>query len=249
MNDMANRDFDKATTLHSWRAALLSHGGLSSGDVDELQDHLEHVELELSTYLTPEEAFWVAAHRIGTPHALTREYGKVRPNAGWLLRAQWALLGLLAYWLLVPAANAVVYAIIAALAAVPALTALAAAGRLFTPSLGLILSFVALACVVRRWGGQPEAFERALRSHGLPARWTLLFALATFSVWQAGLWFASSTARSFTDRALYTPGMPAPLQSTAWPIMATALTYLLPAVVFLLVVRIQQLRSETAVTE
>src|SRR5690625_442655 len=98
MNSVSGSGFDREASLNAWRSALLNKGGLTPDDVDELQDHLEVAEGELKAQLAADEAFWVAAHRLGTPDALTREFGKIQPNTGWLLRAQWLLLGLLTYW-------------------------------------------------------------------------------------------------------------------------------------------------------
>src|SRR5690606_35142811 len=103
--------FDRAEAVSAWRISILSRGGLTVTQLDELEDHLELVEADLLAGMPADEAFWVAAHRVGTPDALTREFGKVTPNLGWAIRAQWALLGLLAYWLLQPLAFALVYAL------------------------------------------------------------------------------------------------------------------------------------------
>ena len=110
--DQRTERFDREAAVRQWRNALLSRGGLTTDDVDELQDHLGGIEEELlATSLERDEAFWLAAHRVGTPDALTREFNLVRPLTGWLLRLEWALIGIAALFLLVPLAHTVVLAI------------------------------------------------------------------------------------------------------------------------------------------
>lgn len=236
--------FDREGAASVWRYALLSRGGLTVADVDELQDHLEQVEPELLDALRPEEAFWVAAHRVGTPEALTREYRKVRPNAGWLLRAQWALLGLLAQWLLAPAASVVIYALIAVTASVPALATVAAAGKLYAGWLALVLTAAALVYAVRRWSTPPESLERALQALDFGRWWTLFIVLAASWGWLRLTGLLAGRAVAHTNRLINVPGAPAALQSELWYTLASALNYALPAFAFMLVLRLQRLRNE-----
>lgn len=235
--------FEHGAAIRTWRTALLARGGLNVADVDELQDHLEAHATELRVHLRPEEAFWVAAHRIGTPDALTREYAKVRPNEGWLLRAQWALLGVLALWLLMPVANAVAYGVAAAIAAVPSLRPLAAMARLVGPVLVLVASLVAVGFVARRWSGVPEALERALGSRWLDSRWTPWWALAAWVAWNTGWTALAAAARAHANQLLDVPGMPAPLQGAAWSLVPmVVLNFGLPLLLFWLATRLQRQR-------
>jgi hypothetical protein len=235
--------FDRAEAVTAWRVALLGRGGLTVADVDELQDHLTQVEGDLLDHLRPEEAFWVAAHRLGTPDALTREYAKVRPNAGWLLRAQWAALGVLGLWTLTPAANALAYGLVALLASVPSLRPLAGIVHLFGPAVALVAGMVAIAFAVRRWGGPPEAFETALSFPGLRSRWTMALALVVFSAWTAGFSMLAGRARAHAIGELNAIGEPAALQWAGWLLVALVLAYALPVFVLAVVLRLQRLRS------
>ncbi len=156
--------FDRDAAVREWRLSFLSRGGLTVSELDELQDHLELVEAELKESLGPEEAFWVAAHRIGTPDALTREFAKVRPNMGWEVRAQWALLGLLAYRLLVPAASAVLYLLVGLLARVPGMEGVGALVRPFASTASLLLVLVLSAWVIKASRASPMVVDRAVGS-------------------------------------------------------------------------------------
>lgn len=242
--DLEDRtSFDRAGAVTAWRLALLGRGGLTVADVDELQDHLDQVGAELLDALRPEEAFWVAAHRVGTPDALTREYAKVRPNAGWLLRAQWAALGVLALWVLTPAANAVAYGLVALLGSVPSLRPLAAVVHLFGPIVALVVGMASLAFAVRRWGGPPEVAEKALALPGLRSRWALLLALVGFTAWNAGLGSLAARAHAHATGLLNTIGEPAALQWEGWLLGALASTYAVPVLLLMVVLRLQRQRS------
>lgn len=246
MSGISLTEFDREVSMNAWRTSLLNRGGLTPDDVDELQDHLESIEGGLVGELEAVEAFWIAAHRVGTPDALTREFGKIQPNTGWLLRAQWLLLGVLTYWLLVPVVSVLVYALMAALASVPELRSAAAAIRLMASSISFMVSAGLLVLVVRIWRGQPETFERWLHSHGLPGHWLLILAFALSGVIRYGSIYLMSLLLAYGQGLLSVPGMVAPLQSGAWPTIALALSYLLPALALVAVVRIQMHRNQSA---
>lgn len=239
--------FDRTANVSAWRAALLNRGGVTPADVDELQDHLESLEDELLEQLEPEEAFWVAAHRLGTPDALTREFGKIQANTGWLLRVQWLLLGVLAYWLLLPVTGVVVQALVAALASVAELRGVAAVISLMAGSIAFVLSAALIIAPVRAWRGQPEALERTLHSHGLSDRWVLLLAAALFATVRYGSTQLAYQLVTYSEPLLWAPDTIAPLQSTApfWDAAAWILSILLPALLVVAVVRIQQRRQQS----
>ena len=93
--------FDLDVQRRAWRDALLGENALGPDEVDELEDQLLS-ELETLTPLglSEEEAFWVAAKRVGDHSALATEFGKVNCKAVWSKRAQWMLAGYLAVTLL-----------------------------------------------------------------------------------------------------------------------------------------------------
>ena len=88
--------FDLDAQRRGWRDALLGEDALGPIEVDELEDQLLS-ELETLTPLglSEEEAFWVAAKRVGDHSALATEFGKVNRKAVWNKRIQWMLAGYL----------------------------------------------------------------------------------------------------------------------------------------------------------
>ncbi len=237
--------FDRDGAVRDWRKSILSRGGLTVSEVDELEDHLELVEGDIREHLRPYEAFWLAAHRVGTPDALTREFAKVRPNMGWEVRAQWAMLGLLAYMLLVPAVQPLLYLLIVVLARSPELTGLAAGIRLNVMPLSLLLIFSSVAFTVRRSGASPTGVERAVSrfaSFGWPG---LALALVMLVAWQLGLNALMGNLYSAAKEALGSPGELAPIQSEVWYWLANGVAYGLPAFLLASIVRVQ-LRLERA---
>lgn len=234
--------FDRDAAVHDWRMSILSRGGLTVSEVDELQDHLEHVESGLRDSLRPEEAFWLAAHRVGTPDALTCEFSKVRPNMGWGVKAQWALLGLLAYVLVTPLAHALLYLLAAALARSPALAGAAALIRLNAHLLAIVLAITGLAFTVRTTGASPGVVDRTVSAIG-SSRWSAL-ALVGMVAWQLGAGYLAVAALSLTRDLLGRPGEPAPLQAGFWYGLSDALQYVLPALLLGAVVVIQRRLDE-----
>ena len=93
---MFDPEFDLDAQRRKWRGALLCEDTLGPDEVDELEDQLLS-ELETLTPLglSEEEAFWVAAKRVGDRSALATEFGKVNRRAVWSKRIQWMLAGYL----------------------------------------------------------------------------------------------------------------------------------------------------------
>lgn len=233
-------NFDRETAVRDWRTSILSRGGLTVGEVDELQDHLEHIEDVLRDDLRPEEAFWLAAHRVGTPDALTREFSKVRPNMGWVVRAQWALLGLTAYMLLVPVARALLYLVAAALSQSRALLGVAALVRLYAPALAVLIVAVGLAILVRRSGVSPTVFHRVLAAVGSSV-WLGGVAIAIgVSVWQVAAGHFYRLGASLAATVVAAPGEPALIQSGFWYGLNTALDFVLPMLLLGGVIAVQR---------
>ncbi len=241
----AGVSFQRDAAVREWRTSILSRGGLTVSEVDELEDHLELVEADLREHLRPYEAFWLAAHRVGTPDALTREFAKVRPNMGWEVRAQWAVLGVLAYMLLVPLVQPLLYFLIAGLARVPGLVGLAAGLRLHVVPLAMLVVVTGVAFLVRRSGASPAVVDRAV---GRLARlkWLgLVLAALVFVGWQLGVNYLLVNAFLIVGEALDRPGELASIQSEVWFWLASAVRYVVPALLLGLVVWIQ-LRLERA---
>ncbi len=88
--------FDLDAQRRGWRDALLREDALGPDEVDELEDHLlSELETLKAVGLSEEEAFWVAAKRVGDGDVLALEFGKVNRRAVWSKRAQWMLAGYL----------------------------------------------------------------------------------------------------------------------------------------------------------
>lgn len=72
--------FELAAAIREWRARYEASGSFSSQQIDELQDHLhEQVGQLKTTGLSDEEAFLVAAHRLGDVNILAPEYENANP--------------------------------------------------------------------------------------------------------------------------------------------------------------------------
>lgn len=91
--------FDLKARLASWREGLKNHSAIGSDDIQELESHLlDTMDAMRRARLSEEEAFLVAAHRIGHPEELEKQYRCVRPAAVWRDRAQWMIVGIMAMW-------------------------------------------------------------------------------------------------------------------------------------------------------
>lgn len=231
--------FDRATAERTWRTSLLSAGGVTVSEVEELHDHLLQVEEELLEQLPPEEAFWVAAHRTGTPEALTREFAKVRPNAGWLLRAQWVLLGFVLLGLLKPVADLATGVVTTVLAMVPGLEGLAYLLLAVLINTSYLIPALIAYLLVRRLRLDPTRLEGWLQRFDFRGWWGFGLAVAAISVWRVAL--------GSLQTALMAPMVSSMNASGAFGFAAVVASLLfsivLPAVAFLLVVRLQKRRT------
>jgi hypothetical protein len=90
--------FDLNRSLGNWRERLAQSGRCRQEDVDELEEHLreEMVNLERAG-LDGEEAFLLAARRLGTAESLGVEFEKVNGASVWLHRLRWMAAGVLVY--------------------------------------------------------------------------------------------------------------------------------------------------------
>ena len=90
--------FDLNEKIKKWRCAFAQSEAFDKSDIDELENHLrEEIERLVALRLSSEEAFWVAAHRVGDTGALAGEFAKV--NWPGMLRKKCFLMaaGILAY--------------------------------------------------------------------------------------------------------------------------------------------------------
>jgi signal peptidase I len=79
--------FDLSGAIHEWRRNLAQSAAFRGADLDELEAHLRDTILALQAAgLSSEESFLIAARRIGTPHALESEFGKINAGHSWLNR-------------------------------------------------------------------------------------------------------------------------------------------------------------------
>ena len=92
--------FDMNEQIKKWRHTLTQSEAFGKSDIDELESHLrEETEHLMALKLSPEEAFWVAAHRVGDTGTLAGEFAKV--NWAGMLRRRlfWMAAGVLTYLL------------------------------------------------------------------------------------------------------------------------------------------------------
>ncbi|HVY72054.1 MAG TPA: permease prefix domain 1-containing protein [Verrucomicrobiae bacterium] len=88
--------FDLNQAIGRWRETLLARESITPDRVRELETHLRETFAELlANGLPTEEAFHLAARRLGCPDALAAEFDKQDPSAKWKRRVFWMLAGLL----------------------------------------------------------------------------------------------------------------------------------------------------------
>jgi len=91
---------DLNEAIGNWRAGLSEQEGCRATDIDEMEGHLrDEVEQLRATNLSEEEAWLVAAHRLGDSAWVAREFAKVNEGAVWRNRLFWMGVALLAYFL------------------------------------------------------------------------------------------------------------------------------------------------------
>ena len=82
--------FNLNAEIARWRSQMLARESISSENVRELETHLRDTVTSLTaSNLTEEEAFWLAARRLGPPEKLTEEFTKEDPTAKWRNRIFW----------------------------------------------------------------------------------------------------------------------------------------------------------------
>ena len=183
-----------------------------------------------------------AAHWSARPTPLLR----VRQGAPELgaTRAQWALLGLLVYWLLQPLALALVFAISGFLIRVPLFAGVGEFIRMTAQLFSLILILAGVALAVRRFGLEPGISEKWL-STLTELDWRgLLQVAASIIVLQLSTQFLGFIVRQWSAVPAV-PGQPARIQGEHWYWLARALGYAMPAGLLLLTVAIRRRVTES----
>lgn len=100
--------FDLNNALRDWREQLRREGRCRADDVDELEEHLREEMAAFSRAgLSTEEAFLLAARRLGSVDVLGAEFEKVNAPSVWLNRFRWMAAGVVAYFVATEAAGAI----------------------------------------------------------------------------------------------------------------------------------------------
>src|ERR1051325_9357779 len=90
--------FDLNENISKWRGSLAQSSTVRPEELDELELHLrDSMERLRARDLSEEEAFFVAARRLGTPDTLTREFARANPTRVWQARLFWILTGLFVF--------------------------------------------------------------------------------------------------------------------------------------------------------
>jgi hypothetical protein len=87
-------EFNLNTAIQRWRNDLGQSPSIRAENLDELETHLrDSVTAFRKAALSEEEAFLIAARRLGGAPALEREFAKVNGREVWLNRLLWMLVG------------------------------------------------------------------------------------------------------------------------------------------------------------
>ena len=99
--------FDLNRAIRSWRDHLGRWPAFQRENLDELEAHLlDSIAGWQARGLSPEEAFLIAARRIGSAASLEPEFQKVNGSAIWLDRFFWMLIGYQVWGALSPVSSA-----------------------------------------------------------------------------------------------------------------------------------------------
>ena len=86
--------FGLEDAIEKWKEALISEGTINSEERLELESHLRESVVELqSQSLSEQEAFLVAANRVGRPSELQQEFEKNSSASRWRYRLFWMFAG------------------------------------------------------------------------------------------------------------------------------------------------------------
>jgi len=90
--------FDLNKAISSWRMRLSEKQTCAKSDIDEMETHLrEEIDSLTASKLSEQEAFLVAAHRLGDTDSLAAEFAKVNTSILWRRRLFWIGAGILSY--------------------------------------------------------------------------------------------------------------------------------------------------------
>ena len=90
--------FDLNRAITNWRQELGQNDALNTGDLNEMESHLrDEIEGLAGGRLSPQEAFIIAAHRLGDTGQIAAEFAKVHSSRMWRRRFFWMLSGVLTY--------------------------------------------------------------------------------------------------------------------------------------------------------
>jgi hypothetical protein len=191
---MDNSDsFDLNRAVQRWRETLAQAPAFRSENLDELESHLRDSLAMLQTRgLTTEEAFLLAARRLGRPEEIGSEFGKVNRGSVWRQRGLWMLAGMLFFmvgWDLSRLAAAVV-TWLGSLTATNGLVLgwFSAATKLLTLGLIITLFGLLIAGKLSRWTKGPVCLQlRPVGSAILVLGGMLLLKLATGGLEMLGI--------------------------------------------------------------
>jgi len=100
--------FDLNEQIIKWRGNLAQSQTLGNSDIDELESHLrEEIENLTALKLSDEEAFLVAAYRLGDTAGLSDEYAKITRGKRFRQNVSWMITGILTYLLATHFATAI----------------------------------------------------------------------------------------------------------------------------------------------
>ena len=92
--------FDLNQEITKWRNNLTQSETLGESDIDELEGHLREGVVSLKgSKLSDEEAFLVAAYRLGATARLSDEYAKINRGKRFRQNVSWIITGILTYLL------------------------------------------------------------------------------------------------------------------------------------------------------
>ena len=163
-----NLDF----AIRHWRDRLGGSSALHPVDLTELEAHLRAATAELVAIgLNTEEAFFVAARRLGDSDSLAREFAKINQGRIWMTRATWMLAGILLSQVIVSLANVIgLFALVLARNILPYRHLQGIVGIIALLGAGCALVWLVCRLAVRH-------ARRAARCVDTIARWPLFSAL------------------------------------------------------------------------
>lgn len=215
--------FQLDAEIDGWRRRLAASGSCTGQSLDELESHLRESHASLvASGLTSEEAFLIAARRLGDPDALQSEYAKEHPVGR--TRLLWMLAGFLAIQSLIVLAG-----LLQDIGSI-SVVAFGARGDAIYPLViaATLACFIAAGCIL--WSLRKRLFASVATS---PLRWTT-FAVLFIMVGQVSAAFSLSVSARIVEPQDF--ATIAVLRN----LMALALTILIPVVLFIGIARLRR---------